>query len=147
MNPVQIYRIARWFHLRGFGCVARFFKALNFLVFKCVIPPECLIGTGTRLFHSGLGIIIHPATKIGSNCNLYNFIVIGGGHSEPDGPPISITIGDGCSISAGAKILCREDSLTLGNNCVVAANAVVVHSFPDDVVIGGIPAKVLKYRN
>jgi acetyltransferase-like isoleucine patch superfamily enzyme len=32
----------------------------------------------------------------------------------------------------------------VGNNCVVAAGAVVNDIFPDNVVIGGVPAKILK---
>lgn len=34
----------------------------------------------------------------------------------------------------------------IGNGCVVAAGAVVTHSFPDNAVIGGVPAKIIKMR-
>lgn len=33
--------------------------------------------------------------------------------------------------------------LEVGNNVKIGANAVVNKSFPDNVIIGGIPAKVL----
>jgi len=140
------YRVSRWFHLRGFPRIARFLKGINYLLFNCVIPPECLIGEGTRLFHSGLGIIIHPNTVIGENCNIYNFVVFGGGFDGPQGPRVSIKIGDNCNISTGSKILCRAGELRLGNNCTVAANSVVLDSFPSNVVIGGIPARKLKSK-
>lgn len=52
-----------------------------------------------------------------------------------------ITIGDNCWIGAGATINPGE---TLGNNVVVASGAVVTKSFPDNVLIGGCPAKILK---
>lgn len=54
-----------------------------------------------------------------------------------------IVIGDNCWIGAGAVFL---DGARLGNGCVVAANAVVRGTFPDNAVIGGVPAKILKMR-
>ena len=36
------------------------------------------------------------------------------------------------------------DGVTIGDNCVIAAGAVVNGSFPDNVVIGGVPAAILK---
>jgi maltose O-acetyltransferase len=35
--------------------------------------------------------------------------------------------------------------VTLGDRVVVAAGAVVTKSFPSDVVIGGNPAKIIRY--
>lgn len=43
----------------------------------------------------------------------------------------------------GAKVTFLDGS-KVGNNCVVAAGAVVNCEFPSNVVIGGIPAKILK---
>lgn len=34
--------------------------------------------------------------------------------------------------------------VTLGNGVVVGAGAVVTKSFPDNVVLGGVPARVIK---
>ena len=36
------------------------------------------------------------------------------------------------------------DGCVVGDNCVVAAGAVVKGIFPSNVIIGGVPAKVLK---
>ena len=54
-----------------------------------------------------------------------------------------IKIGNNCWIGAGAVFL---DGAVLGNGCVVAANAVVTKEFPDNSVIGGVPAKQIKTR-
>lgn len=54
-----------------------------------------------------------------------------------------IKIGNNCWIGAGAVFL---DGAELGNGCVVGANAVVTKKFPSDVVVAGIPAKVIGYR-
>ena len=49
----------------------------------------------------------------------------------------------GNNIWVGAKVTFLDGS-TVGNNCVIAAGAVVNGVFPDNVVIGGVPAKILK---
>jgi acetyltransferase-like isoleucine patch superfamily enzyme len=55
-----------------------------------------------------------------------------------------IEIGSNCWIGAKVTIL---DGSVIGSGCVVAAGAIVNGSFPNDVVIGGVPAKILKKRS
>jgi len=55
------------------------------------------------------------------------------------GAPISI--GDDCWIGGHVVI---NPGVTLGNNVVVASGAIVTKSFSDNVVIGGVPADVIK---
>ncbi len=52
-----------------------------------------------------------------------------------------IKIGNNVWIGAKATFL---DGCSVGNNCVVAAGAVVNGAYPDNSIIGGVPAKVLK---
>lgn len=47
----------------------------------------------------------------------------------------NVWIGDGVCILPGCSI---------GNNVIVGANAVVTHSFPDNVVIAGCPARIIR---
>ena len=54
-----------------------------------------------------------------------------------------ITIGNDCWIGAKATIL---DGTKIGNGCIVAAGAVVSGIFPENAIIGGVPAKVIKFR-
>ena len=54
-----------------------------------------------------------------------------------------IKIGKNCWIGAKVTIL---DGVTIGDGCIVAAGAVVNSSFPDNSVIGGVPARLLKQR-
>jgi acetyltransferase-like isoleucine patch superfamily enzyme len=46
----------------------------------------------------------------------------------------------------GAKVTIL-DGVTIGDNCVLAAGAVITQSFPSNCVIGGVPAKILKQRS
>lgn len=54
-----------------------------------------------------------------------------------------ITIGDGVFIGANSTILA---GVSLGDRCRVAAGSVVTHSFPANVTVGGMPARILSSR-
>lgn len=54
-----------------------------------------------------------------------------------------ISIGENCWIGAKVTIL---DGSVIGKGCVIAAGAVVSGIFPDNTVVGGVPAKILKER-
>lgn len=53
----------------------------------------------------------------------------------------SVKIGRNCWLGNGVVVTA---GVTLGDNVVVGANAVVTRSFPDNVVIAGVPAKVIR---
>ena len=52
-------------------------------------------------------------------------------------------IGDNVIIGAGAKNL---GDITIGNNVTIGANAVVVSDVPDNCIVGGIPAQIIKFK-
>lgn len=85
----------------------------------------------------GRNVRMGPGVKlISASHNLNDF-------SKHD-PAEPITIGDNCWISANAIIL---PGVKLGEHVVVAAGAVVTKSFPDNCLIGGVPAKIIKELN
>lgn len=55
----------------------------------------------------------------------------------------NVTIGHDVWIGSGTSIL---SGVTVGNGAVIAAHANVVGSVPDYAIVGGNPARILKYR-
>lgn len=55
-----------------------------------------------------------------------------------------IIVGNNVWIGGGANILA---GVTIGNNAVIAAGAVVTKDIPDNALVAGVPAKVIKYIN
>ena len=46
--------------------------------------------------------------------------------------------------------MCRSKSaggVNIGNFVTIAPNAVVTHDIPKNAVVGGIPAKIIKFKN
>lgn len=88
-------------------------------------------------FPHGLnGVIISQFAKVGRASVIYHQVTIGSKDNET-----APTIGDNVTIYPGAKII---GNITIGNNVIIGANAVVTKSFPDNCIVGGVPAKVIK---
>lgn len=73
------------------------------------------------------------ARIIGENCWINQQVTIG--YTFAPYPPV---IGNGVRISAGAKVL---GDIYIGDNVIIAANAVVVQDVDQELVVGGVPAK------
>lgn len=107
------------------------------------------VGLGTHgFFGCAGGVVIGDDTIFGNYVSLHSE---NHNHSDLDIPirlqgvsRKGIKIGNNCWIGAKVTLL---DGVSIGNGCIVAAGAVVRGIFPDDCVIGGIPAKILKHRS
>lgn len=83
----------------------------------------------------GRNVRMGPGVKlISANHDIQNFDI----HTPTD----PIIIGDNCWLSADVKIL---PGVTLGNHVIVAAGAVVTKSFPENSLVGGVPARLIKH--
>lgn len=91
-------------------------------------------GPGLYIGHYGT-IVVNKECRIGANCTIHVCVNIGMGGS---------IIGDNCYISPGVKIV---KPVRIGNNVVIGANAVVNKDIPDNCMVAGIPAKVIKKFN
>lgn len=94
------------------------------------------VGYGLRIMHIG-AIMVNG--RIGNNCNLYSQVLLGQTKNQ-DSTPI---VGDNVSICSGSRIIGK---IRVGDNAVIAPNAVVTHDVPDNAIVVGIPGKILRYR-
>jgi serine O-acetyltransferase len=91
------------------------------------------IGGGLLLFHAYCTII--DAESIGKNCRIVSNVTIGYKNGK------RVTIKDNVEILSNAVIV---GGITIGNNCVIGPGAVVYKSIPDNCVVVGNPAYILK---
>ena len=109
------------------------------------------IGSGT---HIGRDVVLSARNTItiGKNCLLsYRVSILDHNHklNKTEKSPMrsgltegkKIMIGDNSFIGAN---VCITKGVILGSHCVVGANSVVTKSFPDNSVIVGNPAKIIK---
>lgn len=116
------------------------FYRLRCLLYKTGIQiPSNTCDPGLQIWHYG-HIIINQATSIGKNLTIYPGVEIGTKYPGGECP----IIGDNVFIGAGAKIFGK---IKIGNNVTIAANAVVVKDIPDNAIVGGVPAQILKFKN
>lgn len=136
---IVLIRHAHAFYGRGMIGFARLLSLLNFLLFGMEVPAKLSIGPGLIIPHTQ-GVIL-GAASIGANVTIYQQVTLGAKMADwgydLDTRPV---VEDGVTITAGAKVL---GAVTLGRNCIVGANAVVLNDVMPDCVVGGIPARVL----
>lgn len=107
---------------------------------RWIYPPLNSLYINTRKIGSGL-IIQHgfstiiAAKSIGKNCWINQQVTIGYKGKE------SSVIGDNVRVSCGAKVI---GGVRVGNNVIIGANAVVCKDVPDNCVVAGVPAKIIK---
>ena len=93
-------------------------------------------GPGLYIPHIGF-LRVATKARVGKNCIIAPGVVIGTKHTFDN----VATIGDNVEIALGAKIIGK---VSIGNNVIIAPNSVVVKDIPDNCVVSGIPAKIIK---
>jgi serine O-acetyltransferase len=141
-----VYRFGRWRYTVRAGLVRkplsfvyRLLAALSQILTGIELPCEVTVGRRLRIDHFG-GIIVSGDAVLGDDVVLRNGVTIGLKHTGVRGAPV---IGNRVDIGAGAKIL---GPITIGDDVVIGANAVVVTDVPSNSVALGVPARVRPRR-
>lgn len=96
------------------------------------IGKYCSIG-----YNVDIGMFEHPLTMVSTSKEIYEGT---DDWNELPSPPV---IGNDVWIGSKATIL---QGVTVGNGAIIAAGAVVTKDVPSYAIVGGVPAKVIKYR-
>lgn len=104
------------------------------------------IGSGSTL-NEGALLNARHRLEIGRNVHIsaYAQLHTGGLELKPGirkHSSLPIIVGDGVWIASGAVI---TKGVRIGENSVVGANAVVTKDVPPNVVVGGVPAKIIRH--
>jgi serine O-acetyltransferase len=101
------------------------------------IGSTAKIGRRLTIEHHGC-IVIHGDSVIGDDCLIRHGVTLGNtGYKDLYGAP---TLGNRVQIGAGAKLLGR---ISVGDDAIVGANAVVTRDVPEHAIVGGVPARPL----
>lgn len=84
-----------------------------------------------------MSVVVHSRAKIGKRVIIGQNSTIGRSLDPEDFPEI----GDDVYISAGARVIGK---IKVGNNVIIGANAVVNKDVPDNCIVAGVPARIIR---
>ena len=132
------HRIAHWFWTHNMRFLGRLISQIARFFTLIEIHPGAQLGHGILIDH-GSGVVIGETAVVGDNCTIYQGVTLGGvGTQKGKRHP---TLGNNVMVGAGAKIL---GAFEVGDNCSIAANAVLLKPLEDNVTAVGIPARPVK---
>jgi serine O-acetyltransferase len=137
---IALLRSAQVWHAHGWVRAAKVPSLLNVVLFGLEVPARLAIGPGLVMPHPQ-GIVL-GGRSIGANALIFHQVTLGGRVADfeyvPERRP---RVGDGVTISAGAKIL---GPVCLGDGAVIGANAVVLNDVPAGMTAVGVPARAIE---
>ena len=109
------------------------------IMMGAIINIGAVVGEGSMI---DMGAVLGGRATVGKNCHIGAGAVLAGVIEPASAKPV--TIGDGTLVGANAVVI---EGVQVGRNCVVAAGAVVIDDVPDNMVVAGCPAKIIKQRD
>ncbi|GFH42307.1 2,3,4,5-tetrahydropyridine-2,6-dicarboxylate N-acetyltransferase [Lactococcus hodotermopsidis] len=106
------------------------------IMMGAVINIGAEIGAGTMI---DMGAILGGRATVGENSHIGAGAVLAGVIEPASAEPVRI--GDNVLVGANAVVI---EGVQVGNGSVVAAGAIVTENVPENVVVAGVPARVIK---
>lgn len=137
-QAVLLYRFSHRLFQRGWIYPPWFLSRLSLALTGAEIEFNAQIGPGLLISHP-VGIVVGRGTVIGSEATLFQGVTFGVKSWHPDSIRTFPRVGDKCYFFAGSAVL---GDVTIGDNCVVGAHAVLTDDLPDGAMALGVPAKI-----
>lgn len=107
------------------------------------------IGNNVNFKHGGLGTVIHTDTLIEDNCVIMSNVTVGRGDIWKPRTKDSwgVYLKRGVILCTGARVIGKKETLVVGENTIIGANAVLTCSTGSNEVWAGVPARKIKDRD
>lgn len=109
------------------------------IMMGAIINIGAVIGEGTMI---DMGAILGGRATVGAHCHIGAGAVLAGVIEPASATPVIVE--DNVLVGANAVVI---EGVHIGKNSVVAAGAVVVEDVPEDVVVAGVPARIIKRKD
>lgn len=109
------------------------------IMMGAVVNIGAVIGDGTMI---DMNAVLGGRAMVGKNCHIGAGSVLAGVVEPPCATPVVIE--DDVLIGANAVVL---EGIRVKRGAVVAAGAIVIEDVPENAVVAGIPAKIVKMKD
>ena len=109
------------------------------IMMGAVINIGAVVGPGTMI---DMGAVLGGRATVGARCHIGAGAVLAGVVEPASATPVIVE--DGVLVGANAVVI---EGAHIGQNAVVAAGAVVIEDVPDNAVVAGSPARVIKMKD
>ena len=109
------------------------------IMMGAVINIGAVIGEGTMI---DMGAVLGGRATVGANCHIGAGAVLAGVVEPASATPVIVE--DGVLVGANAVVI---EGVHIGKNAVVAAGAIVIEDVPDNAVVAGSPARIIKMKD
>ncbi|MBE6994978.1 MAG: 2,3,4,5-tetrahydropyridine-2,6-dicarboxylate N-acetyltransferase [Ruminococcaceae bacterium] len=109
------------------------------IMMGAVINIGAVIGESTMI---DMGAILGGRATVGKHCHIGAGAVLAGVIEPASATPVIVE--DNVLVGANAVVI---EGCRIGKNSVVAAGSIVLSDVPENVVVGGVPARILKQKD
>ena len=109
------------------------------IMMGAVINIGAVVGKGTMI---DMGTVLGGRAIVGDNCHIGAGTVLAGVVEPASATPVVVE--DGVVIGANAVVI---EGVHIGRNAVVAAGAIVIEDVPENAVVAGNPARIVKMKD